>query len=349
MWFFNGDTERGLAILGDNATAVAGMGATDTSFAIESRKTAMSREMAEPDDPHFARWLAEYRADEGLSPQFADLVALLHRPLAEQIARCAAARNGLFVVGLCGPQGSGKSTMVRVLARLLEARGLRVAVLSLDDIYLTRAERAVLAREVHPLLATRGPAGTHDVDLGCAVIDALTAGKVTSLPRFDKARDDRMPQSTWPQAAGADIVLFEGWCIGARPERDDTLAPPINDLEREEDADGTWRRYVNAMLGGSYTSLFGRLHSLILLRAPSFDVVAAWRLEQEENLRARTAQDQSSNLMAPSQVRRFVQFFERTTRQIDREMPNRADCVIQLGTSREVVGWSGLVAASDRL
>lgn len=303
--------------------------------------------MAEPDDPHFAHWLAEYRADEGLSPEFANLVARLHRPLAAHIARRAEAGDGLFVAGLCGPQGAGKSTMVRVLARLLETRDLRVAVLSLDDIYLTSAERAALARDVHPLLATRGPAGTHDVDLGCAVIDALAAGQGTALPRFDKSRDDRMPQSAWPKSAGADILLFEGWCMGARPERDDKLALPINDLEREEDADGVWRRYVNAMLAGPYTGLFGRLDSLILLRAPSFEIVAAWRLEQEAKLRARTAQDQSSKVMAPSQVSRFVQFFERTTRQIDREMPTRADCVIQLGTSREVVGWSGLVTAPD--
>ena len=78
-----------------------------------------------------------------------------------------------LVLGICGAQGSGKSTLAEALAERLERDGLACAVLSLDDLYLTRAERERLARGVHPLLATRGPPGTHDTSLGIAVLDAL--------------------------------------------------------------------------------------------------------------------------------------------------------------------------------
>lgn len=156
-----------------------------------------------------------------------------------------------LVVGICGAQGSGKSTLVARLAQRLD----RVATLSLDDLYLTRAEREALARDVHPLLRTRGVPGTHDIDLGMAVMASLDRGAAVRLPRFDKAIDDRSPETSWPTAAAnTRVMLFEGWCVGALPQESEALAEPANALEREEDRDGTWRRYVNDMLAGPYRS-----------------------------------------------------------------------------------------------
>jgi D-glycerate 3-kinase len=102
-------------------------------------------------------------ADAGPDP-------VLFARLAELVTRHRTQREGLFVLGLCGAQGSGKSTLAAALARMLARDGTRTAILSLDDIYLTRAERLQLAREVHPLFATRGAPGTHDVALGLATI-----------------------------------------------------------------------------------------------------------------------------------------------------------------------------------
>ncbi len=296
-----------------------------------------------PFESEFAGWLAEFQAEQQLLGDFAGLVRRLHRPMAAAIALAAAADDGLFVVGLCGPQGSGKSTMVSVLARLLSGHGLRVAVLSLDDLYSTRAERQRLALEIHPLLATRGPPGTHDVALGIEVIAHLREGRPTALPRFDKARDDRRPRREWPQGeAGVDVLLFEGWCLGARAEDEAALAAPVNALEREEDREAIWRHHVNAALAGDYAGLFAEIDMLILLRAPSFAAVRDWRLEQEAKLRAAIRSDGPSRVMGPDQVLRFLQFYERTTRQIDREMPARADIVVALDACREVLGWQGL-------
>jgi len=234
-----------------------------------------------------------------------------------------------LIVGICGAQGSGKSTLAEALARHFP----RTTTLSLDDLYLTRAERAGLARTRHPLFATRGVPGTHDVALGLAKLDALEAGIPTLLPHFDKARDDRAPSDTWPDARTPnDLVIFEGWCVGAVPEAEDALAAPVNDLERIADADGRWRRAVNSALAGSYQALFARLDMLILLAAPDWETVCRWREEQEAGLRQTAGQ--GAGIMDEATVERFLQHYERLTRHILQEMPGRADLVLRLSPDR---------------
>lgn len=231
------------------------------------------------------------------------------------------------VVGLCGAQGSGKSTLASAVAREADALGLVTAVISIDDIYLALAERLALARAVHPLLRTRGVPGTHDVGLGLSLLEALDRGESALLPRFDKALDDRLPQALWDHgSAGCQLVLFEGWCVGALPQTEDALVAPINALEADEDRDGIWRRYANRALAGSYQRLFARIDALVLLAAPGFDVVLDWRREQEAALGARA--------MGEGALARFVQHYERLTRHILAEMPGRADLVIELDSGR---------------
>jgi D-glycerate 3-kinase len=240
-----------------------------------------------------------------------------------------------FVLGLCGAQGSGKTTMARAIVAALTAEGVAAAALSLDDLYLTRAEREQLARDVHPLLATRGVPGTHDVGLGLTVFDALARGEAASLPRFDKARDDRAPRSAWPLApAGCTVLVFEGWCVGAGPQADAALADPVNALERNEDADGRWRAYANGCLGGEYQRLFARIDALALLAAPAFEVVARWRGEQEAEL---AAAEPGIRTMDEAGIARFVSFYERITRYILAEMPARADLTARLDPARRVL------------
>jgi D-glycerate 3-kinase len=237
-----------------------------------------------------------------------------------------------FVFGLCGSQGSGKSTLARALAH----RFPRTVVLSLDDFYLTRAERMRLARNVHPLLAVRGVPGTHDVPLACAVFAALDRGEAVPLPRFDKATDDRVDPALWQLAPeGVDLVIFEGWCVGARPQPEAALEAPANLLEKEEDSAGVWRRYVNAELAGPYQRLFSRIDRLALLRAPNWQQVYAWRLQQEQELRESGATGEG--LMDEDEVRTFISYYERLTRYILDEMPARADLVLQLDADRDCV------------
>ena len=235
-----------------------------------------------------------------------------------------------LVLGLCGAQGSGKTTLAQALRVRLEQAGITAAVLSLDDLYLMRAEREVLAQTVHPLLRTRGVPGTHDVPLGQAVFAALDRGEAAALPRFDKALDDRLPPAAWDRVpAGVQVVIFEGWCVGARPQAEAALAQPVNALERDDDPDGVWRRYVNAALAGPYQALFARIDVLALLAAPGFDSVLGWRGQQEQELRARAGVN-APGVMGDAALVRFIQHYERLTRHMLTEMPPRADILARL-------------------
>lgn len=268
-----------------------------------------------------------WAVDESIPRPSDALIADFYYPMARWLADHVIDRT--IVVGLCGAQGTGKSSLAKLMKRLLEREfRLRTAVLSLDDLYLCRAARVRLAENQHPLLVTRGVPGTHDVQLGLDVIGSLRRDDSVALPRFDKATDDPLPKFRWPIWNGrCDVVLFEGWCVGARPQRSSQLSEPVNGLERLEDSTGEWRWYVNRQLGGHYQQLFAELDLLVLLRPPNFEHVLAWREQQEAALRSR---ENAPGAMAPTAVRRFVMHFERLTRFIWAEMPSRADAVIDL-------------------
>ena len=259
-------------------------------------------------------------------------VDLVEAHIREALARTS---DRPLVVGLCGAQGSGKSTMAAALQTALERSGFRTVTLSLDDLYLTAAERASLARRVHPLLRVRGVPGTHDVALGLELLDSLGRAGTTMMPRFDKASDDRGD----PVAIEGpfEVILFEGWCVGARPQSDEALAEPINPLEAREDRDRTWRRYVNETLAGPYQRLFGEIDLLVLLAAPGFEVVHSWRSQQEAELRVR--RPHAAGVMDSAAVARFIQHYERLTRHILSEMPHRASLTIELTSDRRLASW----------
>lgn len=229
------------------------------------------------------------------------------------------------VIGLSGAQGVGKTTLLKAFA----ASSARVAGLSIDDVYLTKAERQVLARDVHPLLSTRGPPGTHDLGLLARTLESLRAGGRTVLPSFDKAADDRRPEADWPVFKGApDVIVLDGWCVGALPEAD--VSAPVNSLEAEEDPDGVWRRWVNDQLGGPYQAAFDQLDAILFLAAPSFDVVLGWRLQQEAETLGRAMGEADRG-----RIGRFIAHYERITRHM-LAGGVRAEVRVDLDEAREV-------------
>lgn len=237
------------------------------------------------------------------------------------------------VIGINGAQGSGKSTLAAQLVELLRQRhGLHAVVLSIDDLYLTRAQREALAAQVHPLLRTRGVPGTHDLDLGEIVLEALRHGDMPRLPRFIKARDDRAPQSEWTAPpCPAELVLFEGWCVGTPAQAEKELAGPVNELEALEDAEAVWRRWVNERLALDYPRLFGLIDRLVFLQAPDFGSIFRWRLQQEHG----NAQAGGGAAMDEAGLRRFMQHYERLTRHALALLPQRAAALVRLGPGHE--------------
>jgi D-glycerate 3-kinase len=255
--------------------------------------------------------------------------------LLDALAPRLASRHAALV-GISGLQASGKSTLAAQLAAAARGRGIATQVLALDDFYLGRRDRAKLARGVHPLLATRGVPGTHDVALLAATVAALrdaSAREPARIPRFDKGRDTRLPPSRWRRVTSPPrLILLEGWCVGVPAEAPRALAKPVNALERIEDPDVRWRTWVNARLAGDYAALWRALDALIVLRAPSFEIVSRWRDEPERRLRKRGA----PRAMSPSALRRFLMHYERLSRHALRTLPALADVAVTLDASRRV-------------
>lgn len=268
-------------------------------------------------------------------------LAEIYIPLAAMLERSCQNHTGALVVGINGAQGAGKSTFCRLLQIVLEhGFKLRATTLSIDDLYLTRAERQVLAQQVHPLLATRGVPGTHDVNLGLRLLDELKKlrkGQILHLPVFNKAIDERSQPEQWCEVQGPlNLILFEGWCVGARPQPDTDLIEPINTLEREEDPDLTWRRYVNRQLQRDYSRLFAEIDTLIMLKVPGMESVHHWRSLQEKRLAAASGQPKQHKIMDATALYRFIMHYERLTLATLKEMPDRAELVLELNAEHRI-------------
>ena len=249
------------------------------------------------------------------------------------------------LVAVNGCQGSGKTTLCDYLKVILQAEyGRRVVALSLDDFYLTREQRHRLAADVHPLLATRGVPGTHDIGLLNATLDGLLAppgSAPVAVPRFDKAVDDRRPPGTWETIEPpVELVLLEGWCLGARPQPAAALAGPVNELERVEDPDGRWRAYVNEALQRDFVPLYQRVDRWVMLQAPSFACVHRWRLEQERKLAATVtdpvADTGREGLMNETELARFIQHYQRLTEDCLARLPEQVHYLYRLDEDREI-------------
>lgn len=271
--------------------------------------------------------VAELIAQHALPPAYRRVVDQYWRPLADGIARHTDRRKPL-IVGINGAQGSGKSTLCGFLEVLLDEHGLKAATLSLDDLYLGKADRQRLAREVHPLFATRGVPGTHAPVRGLAIFDDLAAGRDLVLPRFDKGTDE--PSKGTERIIGpVDVLLFEGWCVGCPPQADEDLLAPVNALEADEDQDGIWRSVANIWLKGDYARLFARMDVLVMLAVSGFDAVLANRSRQEGKLRA--GRPDAPGLMDEAALARFCQHYERLTRHMLSVLPDKADVVFRIG------------------
>jgi D-glycerate 3-kinase len=275
-----------------------------------------------------------------LSSGFTKTAEAYFIPLAEEIKLHQSSAGGPYFVGINGSQGSGKSTLSEFLKDYLgETYHMNVVVMSLDDFYFSRIERHIIAADVHPLFTTRGVPGTHNMSQAKSVLHALKQQQATIIPRFNKATDDPHPKTSWTKVTSAvDVVIFEGWCWGVESQTPEQLTHPINTFEAIEDDNAEWRNHANLQLSVHYQSLYSLMDKWVMLKAPSFEDVYAWRLEQEQKLILCTAtsSDDKSGIMNEQQIQRFIQHYQRLTEHSLNTLPNTCDHVFELNAARAI-------------
>lgn len=186
----------------------------------------------------------------------------------------------LKIFAISGAQGSGKTTLAASLQQALQQCSMRVGVVSLDDYYLSRKERLTLAKQVHPLLRQRGVPGTHQISRLHQDVVAHLAGQPLALPRFDKALDDVVADRP---PCRYDMLIFEGWCLGALPQSTAELSVPVNELDLSPAA-AEWLQFQNIQLEQYYQPLWPLLQPMLYLQAPDWQTVCLWRQQQEAAL-----------------------------------------------------------------
>ena len=246
--------------------------------------------------------------------------------LSRLVAAVAHAR-GAKVIAVSGSQGSGKTTFSQILTQTCNVLGLNGHCCSIDDFYLSHADRRQLALDVHPLLQTRGVPGTHEWRWLQDTLSATQSGTSDlSLPVFDKGLDDR----AGTVSVQADTLVLEGWCVGVMPQPEPMLIEPCNELERSEDPQGVWRRYVNEQVREHYQPLWSLVDLWVHLRVPGFDQVVAWRTQQEQQL-------PPDRRMSEQGITRFIAHYERITRWLWKSVPLGPGVVVGLDEHHSVV------------
>jgi D-glycerate 3-kinase len=301
---------------------------------------------------HIPQWQEDFIQRHRLDTAYLETAHKWFAPLVQKLVAHQKSAKRPILVALNGCQGSGKTTVCDFLRCAFEAEHqLHAVALSLDDFYLTREQRQALADSVNPLLATRGVPGTHDMALLRQTLEQLLDSKRSepvAIPRFDKSVDDRHPASHWDYISSpVQIILLEGWCLGAQAQPTASLSRPINALEETEDAGGHWRNYSNTLLGSDFHALYTLVDQWIMLRAPSFECVFQWRREQEQKLAATLPSGQAHKLMNDDALLRFIQHYERITRQCLELLPDKVNHLFELNRERQIVAYTHREQAGD--
>ena len=280
------------------------------------------------------KYLEFIESQEILTEPFRNKLGQLNKfflPISEKIFEQKIKNNKTIIVGLTGGQGSGKSTISNILKIILKERfKLNTVTFSIDDFYKTLKERKIMAKKVNTLFLTRGVPGTHDTKLLLYYLKQLKNFKRKTLyiPKFDKSIDDRFPKKKWQKInKKPDIIIFEGWCVAATPQKNKDLIIPINVLEKEQDKKKIWRTRVNRELKTNYKNIFKLIDLKIFLKVPSFKYVYKWRLLQEKKLRATSKGKKTMNKV---QIKKFIMFYERLTKHMVENLSKNFDFVINI-------------------
>tara|TARA_Y100000588_G_scaffold337485_1_gene378970 strand:+ start:434 stop:1357 length:924 start_codon:yes stop_codon:yes gene_type:complete len=251
-----------------------------------------------------------------------------------------AKKKGPLIVGLAGGQGSGKTTISSILSLILKKYfKLKVFKISIDDFYKTKKQREILSKNKHSLLLTRGVPGTHDIKIMLDFFRKIKTKNFKSLklPKFNKANDDRYKKKHWYKLKSRpDVVIFEGWCVGAKPQSLRLLKKPINALEKAYDKSLKWRRFVNLQLKTNYKKLYSQLDSLLYLKVKNFNLLKKWRIKQEEKLWLKSKSRKNLKIMNKKEVINFMQTYQRITEQMFKDAPKYSSIIMNLNKNHQI-------------
>ena len=243
-----------------------------------------------------------------------------------------------LILGLSGSQGSGKTTVTGILQIILKKFFKKnIYVISIDDFYKTLRDRNRMSQQKHSLFKTRGVPGTHDINLIKNFFISVKRKKFKKikLPKFNKSIDDRSKKNYWHNInKRPEIIILEGWCVGAKPQIISSLRKPVNILERHEDKDLIWRKYANEKLKKEYKEVFAMIDYFIFMKVPNFKVVFKWRLLQESKLRKKL--HYKKKIMTYSAIKRFIMFYQRITLQMMKDLSKSASIVLLLKKNHEI-------------
>lgn len=211
-----------------------------------------------------------------------------------------------LIIGLSGPQGSGKSTLCSRLS------SPSIAVLSLDDYYwpFKRQKQLAIETQGNPLLELRGNPGSHDLSLLLSTLEAVMQQRVdVPMPKYDKSlmsgRGDRLDQQDWSVLNASDVtcIIIEGWCIGF------TAIEDHDELSRIAISFNLTPEHLLAVNDHlrAYTTLHEQMNVFIHMRAQDLQCVYDWRWEQELSLKRAEGDDSAG--MSQSQTKDFVDRF----------------------------------------
>ena len=245
-----------------------------------------------------------------------------------------------FILGLSGGQGSGKTTISSIISIILSKYfKLNVFKISIDDFYKTRKKRLKLSKKVHPLLMVRGVPGTHDINVMLDFFKRIKEKKFKSikLPRFNKATDDRYNKKLWYSVKRRpDVIIFEGWCVGAKAEQNYSLKTPINSLEKLKDQKQIWRRFVNKQLKSKYKKLYDQLNCLLFIKAKNFSLLRQWRIKQEKKLSLKSKRSNKLKIMSDKEIINFMLTYQRVTQNMFKSVPKYASIILNLNSNQQI-------------